>query len=462
MQERYLVTADLGSSKIAVSVARITGKDVQLIYYKESPSDGIRYSCVFNPVRASESFRKAIEMAEKEIGINITQVVVGLPRHDIRQETASATMQRSDPGSCITQEEILALKSMALDSYPLEDDTKETIYGAVAQSFSADDLIQQSEHDVVGSPADSLEGNFKIFVGSKKSVNNIDIMLNRIGKASAKKIFLPHATAGAVLTDEEKDNGVALIEMGAGVTSVAVYKGRILRYYGSVPFGGKSITTDIKYECGFKEVLAENIKLAYGACLPEKLQNMGEKILQINDDDTGTYEHLPVKYLSEIINCRTKEIIDAILFLIQESGYAERLRNGIVITGGGANLANITNLIKDMSGYNVRIGYPRARKISFEGCPGITETSAVSSIALVLASMKDEHLNCSGEVVIQKEEEESTEGTVFETIEEGDVISPSEKKKKKRDTSKSAFNFRWKKITDAVGDTIGGLFDEMQ
>ena len=463
MQERYVATADLGSSKIALSVSKIAGDDIQVIYYKETPSDGIRYSCVFNPTRASEALRKAIDQAQKDLDIKIMQIVIGLPRYSVRQEVAPAAMERSNPGSCITEEEVLAIKNMALDSYPLEDSSKEVIYGAVAQSFTADDMFQQSEEDVVGSPADTLEGNFKIFVGAKRAVNNIDIMLNSLGVASARKVFLPSAMAEAVLSDEEKDNGVALIEQGAGVTSVSIYKGRILRYYGSIPFGAKNITTDIKYECGFKEELAENIKLAFGACIPEKLQSMGDKILQINDEETGTYEHLRVKYLSEIITCREKEIIESILFLIQESGYAERLRNGIVLTGGGANMANLANLIKEMSGYNVRIGYPKTRHMSIEGCPGITETSAVSTIAMILNSFKDEHLNCIEELHTGKEEQEpeaDVTGTVFEDNGK-EQVKPA-KTASPKPASKFKITWRKPKFIDTVEGAVGGLFDQME
>lgn len=463
MQERYVATADLGSSKIALSVSKIAGDDIQVIYYKETPSDGVRYSCVFNPTRASEALRKAIDQAQKDLDIKIMQIVIGLPRYSVRQEVAPAAMERSNPGSCITEEEVLAIKNMALDSYPLEDSSKEEIYGAVAQSFTADDMFQQSEYDIVGSPADTLEGNFKIFVGAKRAVNNIDIMLNSLGVASARKVFLPSAMAEAVLSDEEKDNGVALIEQGAGVTSVSIYKGRILRYYGSIPFGAKNITADIKYECGFKEELAENIKLAFGACIPEKLQSMGDKILQINDEETGTYEHLRVKYLSEIITCREKEIIESILFLIQESGYAERLRNGIVLTGGGANMANLANLIKEMSGYNVRIGYPKTRHMSIEGCPGITETSAVSTIAMIMNSFKDEHLNCIEELHTGKNEPEAepdVTGTVFENND------TEQEKPAKTATSKPASKFKitWRKpkFINTVEGAVGGLFDQME
>lgn len=474
--ERYIAAADLGTSKIAISVAKITGEDVQIIYYRETPSDGVRYSCVYNPKRAAEPLRKAIQMAQDELNIKILQLVIGLPRYNVRQEVASARMERSNPDSCISREEVSTLKKMAIDDYPVADESKETIYGAVAQSFSADDeLVCASESDVVGTVSDCLEGNFKIFLGSLKPLRNIDIMLNDVGVAPAYKLFLPNSVAQSVLTEEEKDNGVALVEIGAGVTSVTIYRGKILRHYSSIPFGGKNITADIRYECGFNESLAENIKLAFGACVPDKLQSLSEKIIQINDDESGSYEQLPVKYLSEIIDARTREILDAVLYQIQESGYADKLRNGIVVTGGGANLVNLPNLLKDMSGYNVRIGYPRSRNFSADGCDGIGEMSAAASIGMILEAKKDYRLNCIEDAPVaadsaqaesetpqqetdqtaQAVEGEARQGELFET----EVLQPSrdEAQKKKKKEGKSRLT--WKRLRDKANNTFEGAFD---
>ena len=472
--ERYIAAADLGSSKIALSVAKIEGDDIQIIYYKETPSDGIRYSCVFNPKRAAVPLRTAIKEAEEELNIRILQVVVGLPRYNVRQEIASARMERSDPSSCITKEEVNTLKSIAIDSYPIADESKEEIYGAVAQSFSADEeLVCASENDVVGTTADALEGNFKVFVGAQKPVSNIDIMLNDAQVAPARKLFLPNAVAKAVLSEAEKENGVALVEIGAGVTSLTIYRGKILRHYSAIPFGGRVITTDIKYECGFNEELAENIKLAFGACMPEKLQSLSEKVIQITDQENGSYDQLPVKYLSEIITCRAREIIEAILFQIQDSGYADKLRNGIVLTGGGANLVNIANLLKEMSGYTVRIGFPRSQAFSSEGCAGVGEASSVATIGMILEAKKDIRLNCIEEAQAEpvaagpeSEDAQPVEEPIPATLfGEGEVIVP---KKKKKEPSKL---IQWMKqqgkkmssaAEDAFDNTVGGLFDNMQ
>lgn len=400
MEERYIASVDLGTSKLAVCVARIQDQNVEVIYYKESPSLGIRYSYVLIPGKVKEEVRKAISEAQQALRIKIQQVIVGLPRWYVRQETASASMTRPEPDDLIQESEIKALKSMALESYPLEDSTKEVIYGAVAQSFSTEDSINEPENDIVGMAAETLEGNFKVFIGNRRYSSNIDSVFNDLGIAIAKKYFTPGITAKAVLKSEQMENGVALIDIGAGVSSVTIFKDKIMRFYAAIPFGGNSVTNDIKSECNFSFELAENIKKAYGACMPNKLSSLGEKSIQIVDEDGNTTAQVSVKYISEIITARMKEIIEALLFRIQESGFAseEDLRAGVVVTGGGAELVNCANYIKELSGYTVNVGRPR-KLFSCEGCPEASETSAATSMGMILSARNDRFLNCVNEAV---------------------------------------------------------------
>ena len=399
MEERYIASVDLGTSKLAVCVARVQDQNVEVIYYKESPSLGIRYSYVLIPGKVKAELRAAISEAQQALRIKIQQVIVGLPRWYVRQETASASMTRPEPDDLIQESEIRALKSMALESYPLEDSAKEVIYGAVAQSFSTEDCINEPENDIVGMAAETLEGNFKVFIGNRRYSSNIDNVFNDLGIAIAKKYFTPGITARAVLKSEQMENGVALIDIGAGVSSVTIFKDKIMRFYAAIPFGGNSVTNDIKSECNFSFELAENIKKAYGACLPNKLSSLGEKSIQIVDEDGNATAQVSVKYISEIITARMKEIIEALLFRIQESGYASEdiLRAGVVVTGGGAELVNCANYIKELSGYSVKIGRPR-RFFSCEGCPEASEASAATSLGMILSAKGDRYLNCVNEV----------------------------------------------------------------
>ena len=420
--ERYIAAVDLGTSKIAVTVAQISTKRVQMLYYRETPSEGIRNSYVFNPQKAADKVKAAIADAEDELKIKIHQVVTGLPRYEVSQVNARAEFERSDSESSITREEIDFLKNNAIDTYPLPDPEKQMMYGVVAQSFTTEEYLNARESDIEGMVSDTLEGNFKVFVGRKRHSDNVDRVMNQVGVAVAKKYFQPEITAAAILSDEERENGVALIEIGAGATSVTIYHNDIMRYYSSIPFGGKSITNDIKLECGTSESLAENIKLGYGACMPEKILTLRDKIIQINNRESGSCKQLSVKYLSEVITCRVREIIDACLYKIQESGFGGNLRNGIVLTGGSAVIPNLSTYVKELSGYNIRIGYPR-QKFSFVGCPEINDTSAVASVGMIMAAKDNPYLNCLSEP--PKFEDEEEEAAVSEEPVEEEFV-PSE------------------------------------
>ena len=454
MEEKYIASIDLGSSKFGLCVARVNGDDVQIVYYKETPSEGIRYSTITNPLKASQKLKEAVQEAEKELMIKILQVVVGMPRNEVAQVTASARIERTNPDDYITSEEVQALKSMALETYPLPNPDNQIMYGAVAQSFSIDDEIQLVENEVVGTLSSSLEGNFKVFIGSRKATTSLDKIFNSLNIAVAKKYFLPEVVARTVLTDEERMGGVALVDVGAGVTSVAIYHGGIMRYYASIPFGGKAVTGDIRTECSISEDLAEKIKKRFGACLPGKLASLSEKVLQIRT--TEPYKEVPVRYISEIVDCRCREIVEAILYYIQESGLQNSLRSGIVITGGGAELANFVTLVKEMSGYEVRKGYPRFMFSASVGS-GVYATGATSAIGMVLAAKEDALPDCVSmpEKAPEVEEEEMMEVEVTDetpvqnTISDeelasgqtGSLISPEEfgeaveKEKKKKTTT---------------------------
>ena len=405
--DRHIVAIDLGSSKISVTVAKVNGEDIQVIYYKETPSTGVRYSSIFNDLHARKALEKAVHDAEMELDIKITQAVVGMPKFPIRQESGNATFPDRGEDAEITEEDIADMKRFAQSLYPIEDDSKEAIYGSVAQSFSDGENFQIIEEDIIGMSSNTLEGNFKIFIGKKGNLNKIDSVMNKAGVVPMRKYFTAESTARAVLRESEMESGVALIDFGGGCTSVSIYQGKIMRHFASIPFGGKNITNDIKSECQISERLAENIKLEFGACMPEKLLSLSDKILDIRSSGSDSNKQLSVKYLSEIITARVEEIMMAILYEIEQSGFADSLRSGIVVTGGAAQTANLANLIYDISGFKVRIGYPQ-KTFSCEGCDGLAETSAATAIGLIMSSINDPSINCArmNESVAETEVEE--------------------------------------------------------
>ena len=304
---------------------------------------------------------------------------------------------------------------------------------------------------------------------------NADALLAKAGLSATKKYFTADTTAQTVLNETEMENGVALVDFGGGSTSVTIYHDSIMRHYASIPFGGKNVTQDIKSELQITERLAENIKLAFGACMPEKLQSMSEKVLHIMDKNADQDKQVPVKYLSEIITARMEEIVEAVLYEIQESGLAEHLRCGIVITGGAAQTANLGMLINDMSGYKVRIGYPRT-DISDYDVDGTHETSASTILGLLSAALNEETVNCavdmyepepfsaplyqeSHETEVTLEEEEALEETIVQeekfVYEDEQEVSQKPIKEKAKEEKAKEEKWRFLKVLWGKAQSIG-------
>lgn len=433
MEDKHIAAVDLGTSAIRLCVAKVLGDDVQILFYKEGKSDGIRYSSIFNPKKASLALKELINEAELSLNMTIHQVIVGLPKYYVSEKNATGCIEREDGNEPITEKDIDRLKSTAFDAYQekLENEEKEglrtIIYSSIAQSFSTEDNFQLLESDIIGMPGDKLEGRFNFYLGEKRPVANINWVFNQLNIDIASKYFTPRILGNVVLKQEELDNGVALVDIGAGSTSVAVYSNNILRHYASIPFGSKNITMDIKIETGITESLADNIKKGFGACMPEKLYSENEKVIEVTD--TNPAVRIPIKYLSEIISCRMKEIIDAMLYEIQKSGYADKLNSGIVITGGGANLLNCANYFKDISGYNIRKGYPR-ECYSSQGCSGTKETEAASIMSMLMAAKSHKITNCcSLKSNIPSDCEQDESGGIED--EQNDYEAKSAKKKHK-------------------------------
>ena len=375
-------------------VVKVNGFDTQVVYYKEIASAGVRYSGVCSMSQAHAPLDVLIKGAETALNIKINHVIIGMPKFPIRQETNSGKIMDRGEDTEITAEDIEIIKRFAQDNYKLVDEDKEAVYGAVAQSFSDSENFQTSEEDIIGMASDVIEGHFNIFIGRKKELRNADSLLAKSDTSAIKKYFTAHTTAKLVLTESEMDNGVVLVDMGGGVTSVSIYVDGIMRHYASIPFGGKSITSDIKSELQITEKLAENIKLAFGACMSDKLQNMSEKVLYIEDKLTHMEKQVPVKYLSDIITARVEELVEAVLYIIKASGFENDIRCGMVLTGGVSQTVNLRTLIQEMSGYHTRIGRPMVQ-FSSEGIEGTDNVAAATILGLVMEAINDNIPSCA-------------------------------------------------------------------
>lgn len=476
LDERYLVAVDLGSSTIRLCVGHLSGDDIQVEYFKEAASEGIRGSMIYNPQLVAKVVGSLVRDAEAALMIHITSVVVGLPRKDVVEITASMKLNRQDPDEYITGEEIEGLKDLALDTYPLPSPGKQEIYGAVAQSFEIDEGLTLHESEVVGTLGSSIEGRFKVFVGRRQASSALDKVFNKLGIAVAERFFLPEVVPPVVLTEVERVGGAAIIDIGAGVTSVSIYQDGALRYFASIPFGGNTVTGDIQTECSLSEELAEKIKKRFGSCLPDRLGELSEKILDVRISDPPM--EIPVRFLSEIVDSRYREILEAALYLIQESGLQESIRGGIVLVGGCAEQNNIVPLLKDISGYRVRKGRVRGPFTPAVG-RGTLSVANAPVLGMLLAAKDMQVVDCAAHqepealerdtVNTEKREDESLQKEVaggaepsapgdVNNGEEGTLFRTEESEKVTRDGGKKGGRVRGvKKGAHMVKELTGQL-----
>lgn len=419
MEEKYIATVDLGSGTIRLSVARTCGSKIEVCYYNDYPSEGISHGKVLNISKLANILAQAKKDAERYLGIMINEVAVGCQKNDIRSIQVHARMEMSDSG-CVNQESLAMLEDIAGKDLEGKLEANETILALVAQSYNIDDELQVSVEDIVGMSGEILEGDYKIFIGKIAPLKHLEEACRTAGISLHRHSFTPQYMGACVLSGSEKDSGVALIDFGSGATSVSVYYGGVLRHYGAVPFGGDSITSDIRNLCSLDNVsLADNVKKGYGACMPDKLAELSDKTLRITDVDSGVKTEITCKYLSEVITARTREILDSMLYEILQSGYADKLKNGIVVTGGGAGLRNLCGFIKSISGFSARIGMP-SRNI-FDCTQGRFFNDESSTTAALLQYMSTLDVNCAVPHTWTDEEENVTEPTVERITIEGEV-----------------------------------------
>ncbi len=448
-EERYVAIVDFGSSKVSLCVCRIKNLDIEEVLFKEDlPSDGISRGNILNPQKAAAPLQELMEHAREKTGLMITKAVVNLPRWNVKAENITHRAVRNDSNSYITQEEIHNLQELA--SGQLEsslDKNAETIYSILAQSYSTDDFMHVSEGEIIGSTSSFLEGHFLVFTGSKRYKDNIDRVFNKIGITAFSYEFTPVCDVECILSDEERDRGAALVEIGSDVTTVSVCHKGAMRYCQSFPFGGKVVSEDIHTECNISENLAENIKLGYGYCAPERLQTLSDKTLKINNSTTGESQQLPVKYLSEIVSCRMKEIISSVMYLIGESGFEDKLRAGIILSGGGSLVHCCSALVSDMTGLPCRIAYPK----HFSSPKDNTAES------MLITACRNSHINCA------LKEEVPLSPEIFDSVpEEEDAPAPKEEPKVKAEEKKQ--EKKHPKKSNWLGQflsTSGQLFDNI-
>ena len=356
MEKNISVGLDIGTTKIVAMVgSRNEFKKLEILGIGKSQSLGVHRGVVNNITQTIESIKYAIEEARVESGKqHIKEVVVGIAGQHIRSLQHSDYITRENPDQVIGNNDIDELINQV---YKLVMLPGEEIIHVLPQDFKVDG--QSEIKEPIGMYGSRLEANFHIVVGQVSSIRNIGRCIKSAGLEMGDITLEPLASADAVLSDEEKEAGIALIDIGGGTTDVAIFKDGIIRHTAVIPFGGNVITEDIKEGCSIIGNQAEQLKVKFGSAWPG--ENKETEIVAIPGLLGRDPKEISLKTLSKIINARVVEIIEQVYLEIKNYGHDEakkKLIGGIVLTGGGSQLKHLKQLVEYVTGMDTRVGFP--------------------------------------------------------------------------------------------------------
>ncbi|ALM09034.1 MULTISPECIES: cell division protein FtsA [Sediminicola] len=354
-QGSYSVGLDIGTTKIVAIIGKENeyGK-IEILGIGRSKSLGVHRGVVNNITQTIKSIQQAIEQAEANSGLKIGSVVVGIAGQHIRSLQHSDYITRVDSEEVINDDD---LDKLCNQVYKLVMLPGEEIIHVLPQEYKVDGQAEIKQP--IGMYGGRLEANFHVVVGQVSSIKNVGRCIKSAGLDLGSITLEPLASANAVLSQEEKEAGVALIDIGGGTTDLAIFKDGIIRHTAVIPFGGNVITEDIKEGCSIIEKQAELLKIKFGSAWPG--ENKDNEIVSIPGLRGREPKEITLKNLSKIIHARVVEIIEQVYVEIQNYGHEDQKKKliaGIVLTGGGSQLKHLKQLVEYITGMDTRIGYP--------------------------------------------------------------------------------------------------------
>lgn len=354
-QTKIGVGLDIGTTKIVALVGKKNEfNKVEILGLGKSQSLGVHRGVVNNITQTIQSIQLAIEEAKINSGYEIAEVVVGIAGQHIRSIQHSDYITRNNPEEVINEEDIQRLIQQV---YKLVMLPGEEIIHVLPQEYKVDGQAEIKEP--IGMYGGRLEANFHVVVGQVTSIKNIGRCIKSAGLEMSNITLEPLASSEAVLSQEEKEAGVALIDIGGGTTDLAIFKDGIIRHTAVIPFGGNVLTEDIKEGCSIIEKQAELLKIKFGSAWPG--ENRDTEIVSIPGLRGRDPKEISLKTLSKIINARVVEIIEQVFLEIKNYGHNDQKKKliaGIVLTGGGSQLKHLKQLVEYITGMDTRVGYP--------------------------------------------------------------------------------------------------------
>jgi cell division protein FtsA len=350
--DRVIAGLDIGSAKTTAIIAEALGDrrpSIRVLGVGQARTTGLRRGVVSDIEETTRSIRKAMQDAERMAGAEVRSVFAGIAGEHVRAMTSKGIVAIT--GDEITRADVERAHAVArAQEIPAE---RELLH-AIPQEYTVD--RNQGVRDPVGMIGTRLETEmYLVTIGSSPSTN-LRKSVERAGYKVRDLVLEPLASALAVLTDDERELGVALVEMGAGTTDVAVFHEGKIRHLGTIGYGGSNVTNDIVQGLGVTQSDAEKIKERHG-CAYEPMVDPDD-IISLPGTVAQGERQIPRELLAHIIHQRMDEIFDLVQREIASAGFAKKLSGGVVITGGAAQMTGVVELASDVFGTGVRRGTP--------------------------------------------------------------------------------------------------------
>ncbi len=347
-----VVGLDIGTTKICVTVGRRSehGK-IEILGMGKAESAGVTRGVVSNIQKTVQAIMLAVEEASAQSNVDVKIVNVGIAGQHIKSLQHRGILTRKELNTEIQRKDI---DKLIEDMYKLLMPPGEEIIHVLPQEFTVDN--EPGVKDPIGMSGVRLEANFHIISGHVSAVKNILKCVGNAELETQELILEPLASSESVLSDEEKEAGVVLVDIGGGTTDLAIFHEGIIRHTAVIPFGGNSVTEDIREGCSVMRNQAELLKTRFGSALAD--ENKENEIICVPGLRGREPKEISVKNLAYVIQARMEEIIEHVYYEIKSSGYEKKLIAGIVITGGGAQLKHLPQLVEFVTGLDSRIGYP--------------------------------------------------------------------------------------------------------
>ena len=435
---KIVAAVDIGTTKIVSLVGQMNeqGK-LEVLGISQTASKGVKRGVVLNIEETVNAIQTTTESAVEQSGIHFNEVFVGIAGQHIKSVRHRGYINRDSYEDEISRDD---LQHLIDDMRKIPVDMGEEIIHVLPQSYVVDN--ETGVKNPVGMFGKRLEANFHIVIGQTSSARNIGKCINRVDLNVKQMVLEPLASSAAVLTDDEKEAGVALVDIGGGTTDVAVYYDDVIRHTAVIPFGGNVITRDIKEGCAILQRQAESLKIQFGSALGDLAQE--DKVVTIPGISGRDPKEISFKSLAYIIQSRMEEIIDAVTFEIENSGYMDKLSAGIVLTGGGSMLKHPNQLVKFKTGMDVRIGFPGEKMVA-DTPDEINQPMYSTSVGLLIKGL--EYYDEKSEEMVIKEE-------TAPEVENENVAGEGKSKEPKMGMKKGKLLF------ENLKNTLSDIFDE--